>query len=214
MPEATVTQMAVNIHGVHGVTNAAAGVGGADEESDADLWARYHERRTEPITSGNANHYVMWAKEVTGVSYARCIPLWNGNGTVKVIIAGADKKPLDDTIVTACAEHIEAERPIGATVTVVSVTEVEIPLVAKIKLVNGHSLDEVKADLSAAVSALLAALPFAEEQSVPYSRFLASLLQCAGVADYSTFTVNGAKTALQIASGAIPVLGTVDVTTY
>ena len=162
MPEATVTQMAVNIHGVHGVTNAAAGVGGADEESDADLWARYHERRTEPITSGNANHYVMWAKEVTGVSYARCIPLWNGNGTVKVIIAGADKKPLDDTIVTACAEHIEAERPIGATVTVVSVTEVEIPIVAKIKLVNGHSLDEVKADLSAAVSALLAALPFAD----------------------------------------------------
>lgn len=211
VPEATVTQMAVNIHGVHGVTNAAAGVGGADEESDADLWARYHERRTEPITSGNANHYVMWAKEVTGVSYARCITLWNGNGTVKVIIAGADKKPLDDTIVTACAEHIEAERPIGATVTVVSVTEVEIPIVAKIKLVNGHSLDEVKADLSAAVSALLAALPFAEEQSVPYSRFLASLLQCAGVADYSTFTVNGAKTALRINSGTIPVLGTVDV---
>lgn len=27
VPEATVTQMAVNIHGVHGVTNAAAGVG-------------------------------------------------------------------------------------------------------------------------------------------------------------------------------------------
>ena len=214
VPEATVTQMAVNIHGVHGATNAAAGVGGADEESDADLWARYHERRTEPITSGNANHYVMWAKEVTGVSYARCIPLWNGNGTVKVIIAGADKKPLDDTIVTACAEHIEAERPIGATVTVVSVTEVEIPIVAKIKLVNAHSLDEVKADLSTAVSALLAALPFSEEQSVPYSRFLACLLQCAGVADYSTFTVNGVKTALRINSGTIPVLGTVDVTTY
>lgn len=49
---------------------------------------------------------------------------------------------------------------------------------------------------------------------MPYSRFLASLLQCAGVADYSTFTVNGAKTALRINSGTIPVLGTVDVTTY
>lgn len=79
---------------------------------------------------------------------------------------------------------------------------------------HGTSLDEVKADLSTAVSALLAALPFAEEQSVPYSRFLACLLQCAGVADYSTFTVNGAKTALRINSGTIPVLGTVDVTTY
>ena len=115
---------------------------------------------------------------------------------------------------TACAAHIEAERPIGATVTVVSVTEAEIPLVAKVKLISGHNLDEVKAELSAAVGALLAALPFAEEQSVPYSRFLACLLQCAGVADYSTFTVNGVKTALRINSGTIPVLGTVDVTTY
>lgn len=214
VPEATVTQMAVNIHNVYGVTNAAAGAGGADEESDVDLWTRYHERRTEPITSGNANHYVMWAKEVTGVSYARCIPLWNGNGTVKVIIAGADRKPLDETIVTACAEHIEAERPIGATVTVVSVAEADIPLAAKIKLVNGHTLEEVKADLSAAVSALLATLPFAEEQSVPYSRFLACLLQCEGVADYSSFTVNGAKTALHITSGSIPMLGDVSVTEY
>lgn len=46
------------------------------------------------------------------------------------------------------------------------------------------------------------------------NRFLACLLQCAGVADYSTFTVNGVKTALRINSGTIPVLGTVDVTTY
>lgn len=96
----------------------------------------------------------------------------------------------------------------------VSVTEVEIPIVAKIKLVNAHSLDEVKADLSTAVSALLAALPFARRADIPYSRFLACLLQCAGVADYSTFTVNGVKTALRINSGTIPVLGTVDVTTY
>lgn len=132
----------------------------------------------------------------------------------RLSLPGADKKPLDDTIVTACAAHIEAERPIGATVTVVSVTEAEIPLVAKVKLISGHNLDEVKAELSAAVGALLAALPFAEEQSVPYSRFLACLLQCAGVADYSTFTVNGVKTALRINSGTIPVLGTVDVTTY
>ena len=113
-----------------------------------------------------------------------------------------------------CAEHIEAERPIGATVTVVSVAEQAIPLSAKIKLVNGHTTDEVKAELSSAVSTVLAALPFAEEQSVPYSPFLACLLQCAGVADYSTFTVNGVKTALAVAAGTIPVLGTVDVTTY
>ena len=59
VPEATVTQMAVNIHGVHGVTNAAAGVGGADEESDADLWARYHDhiRQRQPLRDvGKGGH--------------------------------------------------------------------------------------------------------------------------------------------------------------
>lgn len=210
--EATITQMAVNLPGVRGVTNAAAAAGGADEESDADLWARYHERRTKPITSGNANHYEMWAKEVTGVSYAHCIPLWNGNGTVKVIIAGANRKPLDEKIVNACAAHIEEERPIGATVTVVSVRSAPVTFSAAITLVSGHTSDEVKADLSAAIGSLLAALPFAEAQSVPYSRFLACLLQCQGVADYSDLKVNGAKTALQIASGDIPEVGDVTIT--
>lgn len=209
--EATVTQMAMNIHGVYALTNAAAGTGGADIESDADLWKRYHERRTEPITSGNANHYVMWAKEVTGVSYARCIPLWNGNGTVKVIIAGADRSALDDTIVAACAAHIEEERPIGAAVTVVSVAEASVAVDASVTLAAGHTADGVKAELSAAIGRLLAAQPFAEERDVPYSRFLACLLQCAGVADYSEFKVNGAKTALHIGQGTIPKLGAVTV---
>ncbi len=212
VPAATVTQMAVNIHGVYGVTNAAPGVGGADVESDADLWARYHERRTRPITSGNANHYEMWAKETTGVSYAHCVPLWNGNGTVKVIIAGADRAPLDDTIVAACAAHIEEERPVGASVSVVSIAEETVTVTAAVSLSEGSTADDVKAELSAAIGALLAALPFAEARSVPYSRFLACLLQCEGVADYSTFTVNGAQTALAVAAGTIPKLGTVTVT--
>ena len=38
--------------------------------------------RTLPITSGNKNHYITWATEVAGVSYASCIPLleWERNG--------------------------------------------------------------------------------------------------------------------------------------
>lgn len=212
VPEATVTQMAVNVPGVSGVTNAAAGTGGADVESDEDLWTRYHERRTQTITSGNAGHYVMWAKETAGVSYALCVPLWNGNGTVKVVIGGADRGAVDDAIIAACAAHISAEKPIGATVTVVSAEEMVVPITAAITMTDGYTLEQVRAELSSDIGTLLASLPFAEAQSVPFSRFLACLLGCAGVSDYSAFTVNGASTALAVAAGKVPVLGEVTIT--
>lgn len=42
-------------------------------------------------------------------------------------IAGADKGAVDEEIRVSCAAHIEEAKPIGATVTVVSVTEAELP---------------------------------------------------------------------------------------
>ena len=154
----------------------------------------------------------MWAKEVDGVSYALCVPLWNGNGTVKVIVGGADRGAVDEAIVTACASHINAEKPIGATVTVVSAEELSVPVTAAVTLTDGYTLAQVSEELSAAVGELFSALPFAQAQMVPYSRFLACLLGCEGVADYSALTVNGASAALSVEAGKVPVPGTVTVT--
>ena len=195
LPAGSITAMYINVAGVASVTNEAAATGGVDVESDADFFARYHLRRTLPITSGNKNHYITWATEVTGVSYANCVPLWNGNGTVKVIIGGADRGPVDETIRQECYDHIEAERPIGATVT----------------LVDGYTTAQVSNQLSAAVSELLAKQPFGETVTIPFSRFLACLLQCPGVADYSAFTVNGGTTAVTLNAEDAPAVGTVTI---
>lgn len=211
LPAGSITAMYVNVAGVSSVTNEAAATGGADVESDADFFARYHLRRTLPITSGNKNHYITWATEVTGVSYANCIPLWNGNGTVKVIIGGANRGPVDETIRQECYDHIEAERPIGATVTVVSVAKREIPLAAAVTLVDGYTTEQVSNQLSAAVSELLANQPFGEIVTIPFSRFLACLLQCPGVADYSSFTVNGGTSAITLNAEDAPAVGTVTI---
>ena len=211
LPAGSITAMYVNVAGVSSVTNEAAATGGADVESDVDFFARYHLRRTLPITSGNKNHYITWATEVTGVSYANCIPLWNGNGTVKVIIGGANRGPVDETIRQECYDHIEAERPIGATVTVVSVAKREIPLAAAVTLVDGYTTEQVSNQLSAAVSELLANQPFGEIVTIPFSRFLACLLQCPGVADYSSFTVNGGTAAITLNAEDAPAVGTVTI---
>lgn len=211
LPAGSITAMYVNVAGVASVTNESAATGGVDVESDADFFARYHLRRTLPITSGNKNHYITWATEVTGVSYANCVPLWNGNGTVKVIIGAADRGPVDETIRQECYDHIEAERPIGATVTVVSVAEKAVALTAAVTLVAGYTTTDVKNQLTAAVSELLSKQPFGETVTIPFSRFLACLLQCPGVADYSTFTVNGSTAAVTLNAEDAPVVGSVTV---
>lgn len=211
LPSGSITSLYVNIAGVIGVTNAAAATGGTDVESDADFFARYHQRRTLPITSGNKNHYITWATEVNGVAYANCEPLWNGNGTVRVIIAGADRGPVDETIRKACYDHIEEERPIGATVTVVSVATRPIPLTATVTRLDGYSAEDVKNQLTASVTELLLSQTFGETVTVPFSRFLACLLQCPGVADYTTLTVDGGMSAITLNPEDAAVVGTVTI---
>lgn len=211
LPPRSITSMYVNVAGVLSVNNPEAATGGVDGESDADLFARYHLRRTLPITSGNKNHYITWALEVPGVAYANCIPLWDGNGTVKVVIAGADRGPVDEVVRAACAAHIEEERPIGATVTVVSVAEREVPLTAVVTLMDGFTTEQVGDQLSAAVNQLLAAQMFGEKSTIPFSRFLACLLQCPGAADYSSFTVDGGTTAVTLGAEDAAVVGAVTV---
>lgn len=212
VPAGSITSMAVNVPGVDDLANLEAAAGGSDVESDVDLYTRIHDRLSLPITSGNANHYIQWAREVPGVSYAACIPLWDGAGTVKVIIGGADRGPVDEEIVTACAAHIEAERPIGADVTVSTVTAAQVALTAAVTLVEGSSTTDVQNQLTAAVSQLFTSLPFGQATSIPYSRFLACLLQCPGVADYSAYTVAGSTAALAVEAGQTPEVGVVTIT--
>ncbi|MEG0019325.1 MAG: baseplate J/gp47 family protein, partial [Oscillospiraceae bacterium] len=66
------------------VTNLLAFEGGTNEETDEDFRARILEKIKMPLTGGNSNDYIYWAKQVSGIGRAKCFPLWNGNGTVKV----------------------------------------------------------------------------------------------------------------------------------
>lgn len=208
----SITVMGRNITGVTSVTNPAEAYGGTDEETDAALLARYREHLQRPISSGNKNHYIAWAKEVSGVEYAACVPIWNGPGTVKVVIAGPDMAPVDESIVTDTAEHIEEERPIGAAVTVVSARAKVIDAAATISLVQGFTAAEVKAQLTQAMGEMFRGFPFGEEKVVRHSRCLALLLDCDGVEEYSAFTLNGGQANVAVGLEETPTVGTVTIT--
>ena len=85
----TITKIPMSIYGVSAVTNKNSAYDGFDEETDAELLERLLFKVRQPATSGNKNHYIIWATNVDGVGGVKVLPLWNGNGTVKVIITDA-----------------------------------------------------------------------------------------------------------------------------
>jgi len=206
----TVTSMSINITGVSNVTNPEGATGGTDDESDVDFYRRLKERFSIPSSSGNAADYVRWAKETPGIGYAACVPLWNGPGTVKVVVGSPSKQPVDSAVTAECAAHIEALRPVGAAVTVVSAEILTIHITATV-LTDGGSLTAIEQELTAAVSELLSSIPFASGETIRYSRLLSLLLVCEHVLDYKSFLVNGGQSNLALSTNQVPVVGKVTV---
>ena len=116
----TINNLPISISGVTAVDNEKATQDGADEETDKELLKRYSVIVRTPATSGNKYHYFNWAMSIAGVGGCRVVPLWNGAGTVKIIIINAEMQSAGQDLVKAVKDYIESVRPIGADVTVVS----------------------------------------------------------------------------------------------
>lgn len=208
--EGEITQILRNIPGLERF-EAGEVVGGTDPEADEDLFERLDEKRKRPPTSGNEAHYREWALSVDGVGAVRVTPLWKGPGTVKVLIAGYDRRPVDETVVSACAKYIEDRRPVGADVTVASAVAVEVDIVARVVLTTGASLAAVEAAFVSKLDAYLKDVAF-EEFTIYANRVGALLMEVDGVVDYSGLTLNGSGENLVLDGDNVPVTGEVALT--
>lgn len=210
VPEGTITTQISSSQGINTVTNTQA-TGGTETETDESLLTRLHEHMRNPATSGNPAHYKEWALEVNGVGDARVVPIWNGPGTVKVIIIGNDKKPVDETIVNNCYQHIEEKRPIGPSVTVESAIGVEINVNAKLIIDDTTTIHTVITKFTEVLSDYFYTLAF-QKNTVVYNRISHMLLDIPGVEDYTTLTINGATNNIDLQEYEVPILGTMEVT--
>ena len=129
---------------------------GVDVESDEDLRKRFVKVVNNPSTSGNKNHYEEWALEVNGVGRAIVYPLWNGNGTVKVMIIGNDNKPVTEDIIENCKLYIEENMPIGCQLTVTTPSLLNVVIKANVELKEGYDIEDIKLDFEASFNSTLA----------------------------------------------------------
>lgn len=199
------------LQGLQAVTNKSAFVNGYDEELDIDLKERYYTKVRTPATSGNVYHYLNWSKEVTGVGDARVIPLANGNGTVKVVIINSNKAGADATLINSVKAHIEEERPIGATVSVISA--IEVPINISVSLVVDNLIatkDQIKLNIESEIKAYLKAIAF-NDTYISYAKIGAILLGTTGVKDYSNLKINNNTTNVNIADTEVATFGGVTI---
>lgn len=201
-----------NIDNVNGITATLTDIitSGADEETDNNLRARFYAQIQAPSTSGNADNYKKWALEVPGVGDAKVFPLWNGNGTAKVLIVDSSMG-IDKTLESKVYDHIETVRPIGATVTVNSPVGKAINILANIKLDGSKLLADVVNTFNIAFAAYLKETVF-ETYSVSYARIGSILLSTPGIKDYSNLLVNTGTSNVAIGETEMPIAGNVNLT--
>lgn len=188
------------------VSNITAFTGGYDEETDSELLQRYLEKVSRPNISGNKYHYIEWAKEITGVGDVQMIPLWNGSGTVKVVITDTNNQPANAELISAVQTHIDENKPIGANVTVASATPLTINI--SVKLVTSSN---VQTDIEMAIYDYLSDA-LLKKSYISYAKIGSLILSVSGVDDYSNLKVNGGTANISIPAGSVPVLGSVVIT--
>jgi len=210
VPIGAINRFPVTIAGLVSVKNLTASTGGFDTETDDELRLRYFENVSVPATSGNKYHYANWAKEVSGVGDVKVMPLWNGTGTVKVIIINSEKGAADETLIHAVTEYIEANRPIGASVTVESAVPLTVNISASVTLKSGYTITNISPLIEQAITAYLKKIAF-EETYISYAHIGGAILGCEGILDYTNLLVNGATDNIQVAENQVPVLGTVTI---
>lgn len=200
--EEMITEIPYSIPNVTAVINHKKCTDGADEETDEALLARLLFRVRQPITSGNANHYRDWAMSVDGVGNCKVIPLWKGNGTVKVIIVTADNESASEELIKEVFDYIENQRPIGATVTVVSPEPLAINLTADIY--GTADSETVKSTIMAYLKQTGFTLSY-----VSLAQMGKLLLSVNGITDYKDLRLNGKAANVELTNEQIPVAGRV-----
>ncbi len=200
-----------NIDNVYGViaTLAAAIKSGEDEETDEALRERLFVKVRLPATSGNAYQYRQWALEVLGCGGAKVFPLWNGPGTVKIVIVDDDKQPVTAEKIGEVTEYIETMRPIGAETTVTSGIPKQIAIVATVALAPGYTIQAALNNFTKAVNDYYKSIAFTASY-VSHSRVGTILLATEGVIDYTGLLLNGATSNIALSAEEIPASGTIN----
>lgn len=164
-------------------------------ESDSAYRERLLQKIRNPITSGNKNHYIYWAKQVKGVGDAKCVERWDGPGTVKVVILSDTSDIPTDEVLAAVQTHVEEERPVCVEVTVAKAQPMDVAIDITVAMEDGYSLEDVQRAIEDDIRSYISSIAFNGAQ-LSYYRVGDRIFNADGVADIISYTINGGTVSL------------------
>lgn len=217
VPADTITIMKNPIKPVVNITNPDDFTGGVEAESDDSLRQRIDDFYAGRGASfvGNKRDYERWSKEVPGVGYAHCIPIYAGPNTVKIVISDANGDPANQEIIDAVAlyifgtGHTDINRlaPIGIVqYEVAPPTLQDIAISCKAKIADGKTPEEIKKKIATALKKYFRTL--ADEDNtfgeLLYVKVSSILSEVDGLEDFKRLRINGSLDNVTFAEDYMP----------
>ena len=197
-------------------------VPGEDEESDDALRARYFESLKSQAFGGNIADYKNKVELLPGVGAVKVFPVWNGGGTVKIVLVDSEWAVPSPELVEQVQEAIDPVgtqgegvglAPIGHVVTVAGVTGTTINVSFTLTFTGSanweNTQDAVKAAIQSYFDDLTGTWADSENLIVRVSQIETKVLNVDGVIDITGTKINEGTANISLDADAIPVLGAV-----
>ena len=170
---------------------------------------------------------------IDGVGAVQVYPTWNGGGTVKCSVLGADFLPASPTLIENVQNAVDpppnqglglGTAPIGAQVTIVAPDTLTVNVSATLQLASGYAIGQVQTPIQQAIENYM--LSVRQEWATPVNttsveyqanvyvaRIVAAIVSVPGVINATNVQLNGGTADLILtetgATQQVPITGTV-----
>lgn len=138
-----------------------------DEETDDHLRARLLNSNSWVAYGGNVADYLDMISKIHDVGATQVYPVWNGAGTVKLVILNNDLMPASQTLTKKVKEEIDPEEsttqgyglaPIDHRVTVVAPETFEVNITMNVTIAENANIDTIRTNIKASLEELFKSL--------------------------------------------------------
>lgn len=190
---------------------------GDDTENDEALRLRYMESVTAPQFGGNVSDYQNKVKSLLGVGGCKVIPIWNGGGTVKLIIINSEGGVPTESLIKEVQTAVDPTQdqtglgiaPVGHIVTVVGAEALNLTISATFTLQAGITKTDIQESVNEVIDNYFTNLSKTWDKEdnlvVRLSQIETRLLGVTGVLDITNVTLNGSTSNISLTSEQIPV---------
>ena len=193
-----------------------------DDESVEDFRQRYYDSFNKKSFGGNKADYIEKINSFSGVGGCKVYPLWNGGGSVKIVVINSSYEKPTSALISYIQAEIDPKEdgmgdgyaPIGHNVTIKAVDNFSLTVSVKLVLDEQHEFEDVVESIKQAVNTYLTTLKKTwdvnEFITIRVAQVMNAILNVKGVLDITECLLNNQTGNIELDKDAIPVLQNVE----